>query len=176
MLEVRPVRPTKALLSCRFRRRQRFLLLCARHPPSSPGVQIMLAWSMFSVLMMISFTQYWRSGQLDPPRPYILPLPPPSTVPPPLCPSSTIVSRCADQVGVVHVQRLDDDLRVSLASLVLPSRRAHMDDTIVDLLLFVLMFPRHFDFLAVVEPSSCATIPVFLGNHSRRSHLRAPGF
>ena len=35
---------------------------------------------------------------------------------------SYLLSRCTDGVGVLHAQSLDDDLRMSLVSLVLPSR------------------------------------------------------
>ena len=61
---------------------------------------------------------------------------------------SFLLSRCADRVGALHDQRLDEDLRVSSISLVLPSRRAHTDDTIGDLLLLALIFSRPHDFLA----------------------------
>ena len=65
--------------------------------------------------------------------------------------SSFLPSRCADGASVLHVQRLDDDLRVSLISLLLPSRRDHTDCTIQDLLLLVLIFSRPHDFLADFE-------------------------
>ena len=46
---------------------------------------------------------------------------------------------------------LDDDLRVPVVGLVLPSRGAHSDNTIEDLLLLFLSLSSHHDFLQTLD-------------------------